>query len=76
MVVTPGPSLCEFTGASRLNQDVIAKRFGSGAICESMTWIRQDISKRTPGLFPHWRLLYANGRIWEPYESRGSRTVL
>ena len=43
MVVTPGISLCEFAGASRLNQDLIAKRFGSGAICESMTWIRQAL---------------------------------
>jgi hypothetical protein len=37
MVVTPGPWLYEFTHASRLNQYLVAKRFGSDAICESMT---------------------------------------
>jgi hypothetical protein len=34
MVVTPGTWLCELTGASRLTQGLIAKRFVSGAICE------------------------------------------
>src|SRR5262252_182506 len=49
MAVTPGPWLYEFTHASRLNQDLIARRVWSGAICESMTLIRQALRGR-------WRL--------------------
>ena len=45
MVVTPGTWLCELTGTSWLNQGLIAKRFGSGAICESFTWIRQALRR-------------------------------
>ena len=34
-----------------------------------------DISKRTPGLFPHWRLLYANGRMLGEAMGRAAEVV-